>query len=307
MDRAGARRERIEFEWTDGVQPGFVTLTESFVRSGSRAPSAAASSFFGVRVLEGSQRERLTQRRGISNPYGPVRDARRVWQFHRRRRDDRRPQTSKAGRSRVTSRSVTIRSSAASAGPQLTAATSVPTTRAAQCSPVTSRTAARPFGWQLVPSPRPRALYPYPQAEASGTPRRARQGVLRPRTGRELGLAHYRTELVGNGARQYLVIERYDRAVDGETVTLIHQEDAAQALGLDWVDDQRSSKTPTRRVTPIARARTGSPSSSARCRGRGSRSPTSCAGSTFTVLLGDNDAHAKNLAILHLPGRSVLS
>jgi serine/threonine-protein kinase HipA len=28
---------------------------------------------------------------------------------------------------------------------------------------------------------------------------------------------------------------------------------------------------------------------------------------TFTVLLGDNDAHAKNLAILHLPGRSVLA
>ena len=28
---------------------------------------------------------------------------------------------------------------------------------------------------------------------------------------------------------------------------------------------------------------------------------------TLTVLLGDNDAHAKNLAILHLPGRSVLA
>jgi serine/threonine-protein kinase HipA len=28
---------------------------------------------------------------------------------------------------------------------------------------------------------------------------------------------------------------------------------------------------------------------------------------TFTVLLGDDDAHAKNLAILHLPGRSVLT
>jgi serine/threonine-protein kinase HipA len=64
----------------------------------------------------------------------------------------------------------------------------------------------------------------------------------------KLGLARYRTELVGRGARQYLVIERYDRAVNGETVTLIHQvngetvtlihqEDAAQALGLDWVDD----------------------------------------------------------------------
>ena len=28
---------------------------------------------------------------------------------------------------------------------------------------------------------------------------------------------------------------------------------------------------------------------------------------TFTVLLGDNDAHAKNLAILHLPGHSILA
>jgi serine/threonine-protein kinase HipA len=28
---------------------------------------------------------------------------------------------------------------------------------------------------------------------------------------------------------------------------------------------------------------------------------------TFTMLLGENDAHAKNLAILHLPGRSVLA
>jgi hypothetical protein len=35
----------------------------------------------------------------------------------------------------------------------------------------------------------------------------------------ELGLARYRTELVGRGARQYLVIERYDRGVNGETVT----------------------------------------------------------------------------------------
>jgi serine/threonine-protein kinase HipA len=28
---------------------------------------------------------------------------------------------------------------------------------------------------------------------------------------------------------------------------------------------------------------------------------------TFTVLLGDHDAHAKNVGILHLPGRSVLA
>ena len=123
----------------------------------------------------------------------------------------------------------------------------------------------------------------------------------------ELGLAHYGTELVGKGARQYLVIERYDRAVDGQTVTLIHQEDAAQALGLDWVDDHAKFQDPMRRVTPVARARTGSPSSSARFRGEGRPVAGFLRRLTFTVLLGDNDAHAKNLAILHLPGRSVLA
>jgi hypothetical protein len=41
------------------------------------------------------------------------------------------------------------------------------------------------------------------------------------------------------------VIERYDRAVDGQAVTLIHQEDAAQALGLDWVDDQARFQDPS--------------------------------------------------------------
>ena len=71
----------------------------------------------------------------------------------------------------------------------------------------------------------------------------------------------------------------YDRAIDGETVTLIHQEDAAQALGLDWVDDHakfqdpdapRDSHRPSAyRIAELL----GS------LQGRGSRLPTSCAGS----------------------------
>ena len=64
----GSRRERIEFEWADGYTPGPVTLTESFGSVLLKAPSLAASSFFGGYALEGRQRERLTQRRGISNP-----------------------------------------------------------------------------------------------------------------------------------------------------------------------------------------------------------------------------------------------
>jgi serine/threonine-protein kinase HipA len=64
----GSRRERIEFEWADGYTPGPVTLTESFGSVLPKAPPNAASSFFGGYALEGRQRERLTQRRGISNP-----------------------------------------------------------------------------------------------------------------------------------------------------------------------------------------------------------------------------------------------
>src|ERR1700759_3432669 len=64
----GSRRPRIKFEWIDDYSPGPVTLTESFGSVLPKAPSAAASSFFGGYALEGRQRERLTQRRGIRNP-----------------------------------------------------------------------------------------------------------------------------------------------------------------------------------------------------------------------------------------------
>ena len=64
----GSRRERIEFEWADGYTPGPVTLTESFGSVLLKAPSPAASNFFGGYALEGRQRERLTLRRGISTP-----------------------------------------------------------------------------------------------------------------------------------------------------------------------------------------------------------------------------------------------
>ena len=65
-----SRRERIEFEWVSDYQPGPVTLTESFGSVRPKAPAAAASSFFGGYALEGRQRERLTQRRGMAEPDG---------------------------------------------------------------------------------------------------------------------------------------------------------------------------------------------------------------------------------------------
>lgn len=302
----GARRERIEFEWIDGYAPGPVTLTESFGSVRPKAPSAAASSFFGGYALEGRQRERLTQRRGISNPsdlyamlsefgssiagavtisdpdiqsrtqprYEPISDNQIIQRLRRAATDGDLGSDDQS------------RSMLAGYQPKLLL--------------------ARLDGNWYLPRGRAHSTHIL-KPRLPGCP----DGLAREYYGHalaaELGLAHYRTELVGNGARQYLVIERYDRAVDGEAVTLIHQEDAAQALGLDWVDDHakfqdpdapRDSHRPSAyRIAELL----GS------LQGEGKPVADFLRRLTFTVLLGDNDAHAKNLAILHLPGRSVLA
>jgi serine/threonine-protein kinase HipA len=301
----GARRERIEFEWVDGYA-GPVTLTESFGSVRSKAPTAAASNFFGGYALEGRQRERLTQRRGISDPtdlyamlrefgssiagaitvadpdaarrteprYEPISEGEIIRRLHRAASDGDLGSDDQS------------RSMLAGYQPKLLLARFcdqwyLPRGRAHSTHILKPRLPGRPDGL---------AREHYGHALAT-----------------ELGLAHYRTELVGTGARQYLVIERFDRVVDGETVTLIHQEDAAQALGLDWVDDHAKFQSPdaprdSRRPSAYRIAELlGS------LQGEGQPVADFLRRLTFTVLLGDNDAHAKNLAILHLPGRSVLA
>ena len=95
--------------------------------------------------------------------------------------------------------------------------------------------------------------------------------------------------------------------VDGETVALIHQEDVAQALGLDWVNEDAKFQDP-------AAPRDSHRPSAYRIaellgslQGEGRPVADFLRRLTFTVLLGDHDAHAKNVGILHLPGRSVLA
>lgn len=302
----GSRRERIEFEWAGGYTPGPVTLTESFGSVLLKAPPGAASSFFGGYALEGRQRERLTQRRGISSPadlYAILREF----------------GSSIAGAVTVTDPDTASR----------TQPTYEPISdgeiirrlrRAANDGDLGSDDQSR----SMLAGLQPKVLlarfggdWYLPRGRAHSThilkPRLPGRpdGLAREHYGHalaaELGLAHYGTELVGTGVRQYLVIERYDRAVDGQTVTLVHQEDAAQALGLDWVDDHAKFQDPSaprdsRRPSAYRIAELlGS------LQGEGRPVADFLRRLTFTVLLGDNDAHAKNLAILHLPGRSVLA
>jgi serine/threonine-protein kinase HipA len=301
-----SRRERIEFEWIDGYSPGRITLTEAFGSVRPRAAAPAASNFFGGYALEGRQRERLTQRRGISDPtdlYAMLREF----------------GSSMAGAVTITEPDVARRTApryeSVSDGEIIKRLR-----RAASDGDLGSDDQSRSMLAGLQPKlllarfsdqwylPRGRAhsthiLKPRLSARPDGLAREHYGHALAV----DLGIAHYRTDLVGNGAREYLVIERYDRLVHGETVKLIHQEDAAQALGLDWVDGHakfqnrdapRDSRRPSAyRIAELLGSLQGQERPVADFLRR----------LTFTVLIGDNDAHAKNLAILHLPGRSVLA
>jgi serine/threonine-protein kinase HipA len=302
----GSRRERIEFEWIDGYSPGPVTLTEAFGSVRPRAAAPAASNFFGGYALEGRQRERLTQRRGISDPadlYAMLREF---------------------GSSIAGAVTITDPESASRTAPRYEAVGDGEIIRRLRRAASDGDLGSDDQSRSMLAGLQPKLLlarfgdqWYLPRGRAHSThilkPRLSTRpdGLAREHYGHalavELGLAHYQTELVGNGARQYLVIERYDRVVHGDTVTLIHQEDAAQALGLDWVDDHAKFQNPD------------SPRDSHRPSAyriaellgslRGQERPVAdfLRRLTFIVLLGDNDAHAKNLAILHLPGRSVLA
>jgi serine/threonine-protein kinase HipA len=301
-----SRRERIEFEWVGGYTPGPVTLTESFGSVRSKAPTASASSFFGGYALEGRQRERLTQRRGIRDPtdlYAMLREFGSSIAGAVTIADPDAVSRTEPRYEPIGEREIIQRLRRAASDGDLG---SDDQSRSMLAGYQPKLLLAR-FGdqWYL---PRGRAHSTHIlKPRLSGRP----DGLAREYYGHalatELELARYRTELVGNGVRQYLVIERYDRVVDGETVTLVHQEDAAQALGLDWVDEHAKFQNPdapraAHRPTAYRIAELlGS------LQGEGHPVADFLRRLTFTVLLGDNDAHAKNVGILHLPGRSMLA
>jgi serine/threonine-protein kinase HipA len=50
----------------------------------------------------------------------------------------------------------------------------------------------------------------------------------------QVGLSSFASEIRTAGRVTYLAIERFDRTIVGDQVHLHHQEDLAQAMGLDW-------------------------------------------------------------------------
>lgn len=116
----------------------------------------------------------------------------------------------------------------------------------------------------------------------------------------ESGLSAFASELLAADDVTFLSIQRFDRMplADG-SVALIHQEDAAQALGLDWRTPEAKFADPHWPDNPgrasakrVAQLLATDPGGAALLRDWVHRL-------VFSVVLGDNDAHAKNIALLH--------
>ncbi len=113
-----------------------------------------------------------------------------------------------------------------------------------------------------------------------------------------MGLASFSSELITYNQHTFLAIERYDRQVSGHEITALHQEDAAQALGLDWISSVTKFQDPS--APPRQRGR---PSALRIAELFGSIGDHDVENwlryLLFTVLIGNHDAHAKNVSVLH--------
>lgn len=142
--------------------------------------------------------------------------------------------------------------------------------------------------------------------ERSAAPERIRDEFYAHALARRVGLATFHSELLRSAEMTYLAIERFDRRVDdNQVVHTIHQEDAAQAIGLDWLDDQTKFQDP-HRPRDSSRA---SAYRVAECIAMLDGTPLRdwLRQLTFRVAIGDDDGHAKNVGIIHEPGSDRLS
>ena len=109
---------------------------------------------------------------------------------------------------------------------------------------------------------------------------------------RRLGLLTFESWVERIGSHMVLVIERYDRVRRGDTVTRLHQEDAAQALGLPWNGNAKFESVDARASLASVAGLLD--------RGRTVFSPgLPDAVKLLNVAVGNTDAHAKNFSFLH--------
>jgi serine/threonine-protein kinase HipA len=113
---------------------------------------------------------------------------------------------------------------------------------------------------------------------------------------RAAGLTTIESRLMTVGETQCLLISRFDRIVEGGEVRRIHQEDFCQATGIDpegrrgRAKYERAGGPSLRQAAALLDAYAVDPAQ---------QLERLAAALTFTVLIGNADAHGKNLALLH--------
>jgi serine/threonine-protein kinase HipA len=110
------------------------------------------------------------------------------------------------------------------------------------------------------------------------------------------GLSAAQVELGSYAGRPCLIVERYDRDLSRTPASRRHQEDLCQALGLtpDFKYQQPSWRQPSfGSLAELIDAHGLRP---------GVDRLAAAAGAVFNYLVGNADAHAKNLSLLHEPG-----
>lgn len=148
---------------------------------------------------------------------------------------------------------------------------------------------------------RPTGGFPSTHILKAGDPRfpgliEAEQACLA--LGRAAGLDAANTRLGQIGTHTCLIVERFDRSHSAEPATRIHQEDACQALGVDTSDARGRAKY----------ERAGGPSLKdiAAVLDRFATDALTemerlLAATAFAVVVGNADAHGKNISLLHEP------
>lgn len=132
--------------------------------------------------------------------------------------------------------------------------------------------------------------------EIAAYPHTVENEALCMRIAKHLGLDVAAVETTEMAGRKLIVVERYDRSVgeDG-SVERIHQEDFCQATGAPPDTKYEEDGGPSlRRVAGIVQS-VAAPDSLERL----------AQAATLNVMLGNGDAHAKNLSLLHDPSGSL--
>ncbi len=292
-------RSRVTLAVDRGYSSGAILLSEAFATlPGRRPPVDAVSDFLGGYVPEGNHREKMAAKRHIDsadlfallNEFGgSIAGAVTL----------RRP--GESGSSRPEYEPLTDRALAAKLRQALK--------ESDQGIPDDSRL--------TLPGYQPKVLvaevegqWAYPHGRAHSTWILKPQVATRPKRlydehyshllARHIGLSAYRSEIRKAGRTTYLAIERFDREIVDGGVHLRHQEDLAQAMGLDWRDTDVKFQEPgwptdprratARRIGQLLGSIPGGDATVAQWLRQ----------LTFHVAIGNNDAHAKNVALMHL-------